>query len=297
MKFPTSHLIAFLIFAASATHAAEDSNKPALKIPAPADRPIHDQAAPSIKTTPPPAHEEKKAAATAPTATPESDGIVPAPFPISRYAPLWENSPFQNESIAPPEQSEGLAQRFVLGGILRENGEPVIWIRERATQESFKVGRNASNKLGLSLVEVHEDKQKQNEATATVRLGNEQGVIKFDIAAAPGMGLAPQPAMRPGIPYPTRATQAGAHGAPPQIPMPGHPPGTPQIPGQPGGMPQATGAAITAGIPQPGVVPPTPNPGIPQPGQPQAQPGQPQQIPSPRIIRRRAIVPAAPTMP
>lgn len=229
------------------------------------------------------------------------DDVVPKSYPLSRYVGLWKNSPFQMESIAPPEQSEGLAQRFVLGGILRENGEPVVWIRERATQESFKLNRNATNNIGLSLVQIDENKEKQSDATATIRLGNEQGVIKFDVAASvpvmPGMGGGAQVTARPGIPYPAHTPQVGA-----RVPMPAQPsaiPGQPvQAPGQHSGVAGVT-PGVTGGVPgaQQGIVQPVPGPGIPQGAQVQQVPGGQQQIPSPRVIRRRAIVPAAPIMP
>lgn len=225
------------------------------------------------------------------------DGIVPKPYPISRYIGLWKNSPFQMESIAPPEQSEGLAQRFVLGGILRENGEPVVWIRERATQESFKVSRNVTNNIGLSLVQIDENKEKQSDASATIRLGNEQGVIKFDVAAAaalPAMGMGVPAAARPGIPYPAHTPQMGA-----RVSAPGHQAVPTAIPGQPIQMPSGQQPGVQPGVAggvRPGVVQPVPGPGIPQGGQVQKVPAG-QEVPPPRVIRRRAIIPANPIMP
>jgi len=228
----------------------------------------------------PPAEEEAPVAA-------EPEQIVPEAYPVERYAVLWENSPFQTESVAPPVESPGLAQRFSLSGILRENGEYLVWVRERATQQSYMVSKNGPNVIGLSLVEVAESPERQSEASATVRLGGEIGVIKFDAVAAPGappppMAM-PQPVPQPGVrafPQPPRAA--------PQVPpvaaaQTGYP-GAMPVPGQPG-VP-----AVIA----PGVVPPVPGPGIPAPpGQAQVAPGQ-EQMPPPRVIRRRAIVPSAP---
>ena len=60
----------------------------------------------------------------------------------------------------------------------------------------------------------------------------------------------------------------------------------------------AANAQATASAPsmsQPGVVPPVPGPPVPPAGQVQT-PGQ-EQMPPPRVIRRRAIVPAAPSAP
>ena len=272
-----------------------EEEAPALKVTPVADRPIVGPTNPAVSKVP---AEPAKSPAPPPAATPspgatpaekesaesaassDSNSIVPESFPLSRYASLWENSPFQNESIAPPQQSEGLAQRFVLGGILRENGEPVVWVRERATQQSYKVSRNFTNNLGLSLVEVNENMQKQSDASATVKLGNEQGIIKFDSVAAggmPGGGIAPPPMARPAVPVPLRNPQMG-------MPMPNQ-----AFPNNP----QAT-AGVPGGV-QHGVVPSVPGPGIPANGQVQA-PGQ-AQMPPPRVIRRRAIVPSAPSTP
>jgi hypothetical protein len=274
-----------------ALHGSEDAGK-MLKVPPAGDRPVGDamaaveskeaQPAPSPPASPPAEPGQTTPQAEADLADPSAEAVVAEPYPVSRYASLWENSPFQIESIAPPQQSEGLAQRFVLGGILRENGEPVVWVRERATQQSYKVARNSTNNLGLSLVEVSETMDKQSDATATIRLGGEVGLIKFDVAAgaaSPGMAMPPPMARPPMMPAPIR---------PPQ-PVPG------AFPGQPGtampGIPSQQ-IPVNPAIAQPGIVPPVPGPGVPQNGQVQA-PGQ-EQMPPPRVIRRRAIVPAAP---
>ena len=301
MKNISALSLVLVTFFVCSSRGAEDAGK-MLKVPPVGDRPLGDTDIPAdakgakIEPSPtpsptaepeesPPSADEMTVDASAESA---AEAIVPEPFPVSRYASLWENSPFQIESIAPPQQSEGLAQRFVLGGILRENGEPVVWVRERATQQSYKVARNTTNGLGLSLVEVSETMEKQSDATATIRLGAELGVIKFDAASsgsAPGMGMPPAMA-RPAVPTPIR---------PPQ-PVPGVAPGQPAtaMPGQTPGMP-AQQAVVNPAISQPGVVPPVPGPGVPAEGQVQA-PGQ-EQMPPPRVIRRRAIVPAAPSTP
>jgi len=275
-----------------------DDAKELLKVPVATDRP----AAPAAAASPPPAvpaaspsapakSEPSPAEMPPPAELPpaesadESGQIVPAAFPVERYSVLWENSPFQTESVAPPVESPGLSQRFVLSGILRENGEYLVWVRERATQQSYMVKKNEPNSIGLSLAEVSESPEKQSEASATVRLGSEIGVIKFDAVGAPGVAVAmpaavpppiPQPGMRQ-IPQAQRTGTAVSPGMPTQT---GVPP-IPQIPNQGGA------SAV------PGVVPTVPGPGVPGTGQAQAAPGQ-EQMPPPRVIRRRAIVPAAP---
>ena len=287
--FPRAAIISAIL--ACSLQGSEDAGK-MLKVPPAGDRPVGDvmsateskeaQPAPSPPVSPSAEPEQTTPQAEADLADPSAEAIVPEPYPVSRYASLWENSPFQIESIAPPQQSEGLAQRFVLGGILRENGEPVVWVRERATQQSYKVARNSTNNLGLSLVEVSETMEKQSDATATIRLGGELGVIKFDVAAAgasAGMAMPPPMARPPMMPTPIRPAQAVPRGMPGQAgtAMPGIP--AQQIP-------------VNPAVAQPGLVPPVPGPGVPQGGQIQA-PGQ-EQMPPPRVIRRRAIVPATP---
>lgn len=294
--FPALALLRFSAFA--------ETEAPALKVPPVVDRPVEKPTNssgakgasipakdPAVAPSPSPAGKpqpqtppDRKEADPAADA-PETDDIVSESFPVSRYESLWENSPFQIESIAPPQQSEGLAQRFVLGGILRENGEPVVWVRERATQQSSKVSRNATNNYGLSLVEVQEVMTNQIAATATIRLGNEQGIIKFDSGGAvPAMAVAPAMA-RPAMPSPPRLPQSGIPAPnPAQVPVP---------PANAGAVNTQPGVSVPA-FAQPGVVPTVPGGAISPNGQ--IQPGQ-EQMPPPRVIRRRAIVPAAPSAP
>jgi len=206
------------------------------------------------------------------------DDLVAPAFPLSRYEMLWERSPFQLESIAPPEMSEGLAQRYALTGIAEINGEPIVFVMERATQNRVMV-RSDAGEGDLSLVQV-DVQAKYGESTATVRSGAEVGVVKFDATA--GMPAIPQVGM-PGMPVPGRPPQAGM----PQAGVPQPVPGVPQpgVPGQPAQAQAFPGQPPVPGMPVPPV---QPN------GQVQApEPGQPD-MPPPRVIRRRALIPAAP---
>jgi len=289
-------LAAAAVLAGSLAQASEEA-KDLLKVPSAAERPLADGAAPAKPETdeagkpeetpaPAPAEPQPEPAAAADNVTSDSE-IVPEPYPASRYALLWENSPFQNESVAPPVESPGLSQRFALGSILRQNGEYIVWVRERATQQSHKVEKNAPNKLGLTLVEVAENPTSRSDSSATVRLGAEIGVIKRDAAgAAPGVPAMPSPF----VPQPANAGVRSF----PQPQRPGIPtPMQPAQPGMPAPQPQAAGV-VNPGVVAPGIVPPVPGPGIPSDGQAQVSPGQGQVMPPPRVIRRRAIVPAAP---
>lgn len=212
----------------------------------------------------------------------DDDGVVLPAFPLSRYEALWERSPFQMESVAPLVESAGLSQRYALTGLAAINGEPIAFLMERATQNRVMVQADGTEG-GISLVQV-DVQQKYADSTATLRQGSEVGVVRFDATAG-----APSMMPPPGMPQAQRIMPPGM----PQASIPGQPagqiPGAPpvaQIPGQPT-QPQRVPA-----VPQiPGVVPGLPGPGVPQNGQVQGEGGQ---MPPPRVIRRRALIPAAP---
>jgi hypothetical protein len=271
----------FLLLLAAGVAAAAEDEQPApadlLVVPEMSDRPVagaEPAAKPENSPTATPGALPADEAAEVPVAeeAAPTEDIVPPPFPISRYEELWKKSPFQLESVAPPVESAGLAQRYALTGIAEISGEPIAFIMERATQRRIMVRKDGSGSGDLALVQIDVAPKKYDDSTVTLRQGAEVGVVKFD--AGPAMAAPP---MAQGM-------------VPPQV-QPGNPamlvpPQPPPTPGQPGQM---------AGVPPqaaPGVVPTVPGPGVPNNGQVQ-QPGQPQ-MPPPRVIRRRAIVPAAP---
>ena len=271
----------FLLLLAAGLVAAAEDEQPApadlLVVPEMSDRPVagaEPAAKPENSPSPAPVALPADEPAEAPVAeeTAAAEEIVPPPFPLSRYEDLWKKSPFQLESVAPPVESAGLAQRYALTGIAEISGEPIAFVMERATQRRLMVRKDGSGSGDLALVQIDVSSKKYDDSTVTIRQGAEVGVVKFD--TGPAM---PAPAMAQGM-------------VPPQV-QPGNPamlvpPQPPQVAAQPGQM---------AGVPPqgvPGVVPPVPGPGVPGNGQVQS-PGQPQ-MPPPRVIRRRAIVPAAP---
>ncbi len=277
-----------LVLAAAGLPAAADAEESPdsagmLKIPAVETRPSG-TAATESSAAPSPGPPETAMPASEPPAEPEAgdEGVVPPAFPLSRYQPLWERSPFQLESVAPPVESAGLAQRFALTGIAEINREPIAFVMERATQKRIMVKKDEGEN-GVSLVQV--DVQKNyNDSTVTLRQGAEVGVVRFDAAAAPPMAVLP-----PGLP-PQRMTPGMP---PPGIPQVPQTPGIPTAARIPPGQVAQPGQPLPPGqqAPAPGIVPPVPGPGVPQNGQVQSDPGQ---APPPRVIRRRALIPAAP---
>jgi hypothetical protein len=265
-----------------AEEAASTDPGAMLKVPPAEARPTGDESSeqPAPESSPQsssPIPEEGAEAPVENAENPAEGGVVLPAFPLTRYEPLWERSPFQLESVAPPVESAGLAQRFALTGLAEINGEPIAFIMDRATQNRLMV-RKDSSEGGVSLVQVDVQK-KYIDSTATLRQGAEVGVVRFDAGAA---GAVPPPLAQQAMPTP----RAMPPPVPPGIPPQGVPPQMPQIPQIPG-QAQAMPAIPTA----PGVVPPVPGPGVPQDGQVQGGNGQ---MPPPRVIRRRALIPAAP---
>lgn len=260
----------------AAGQAPADS-APALKLPAAETRQSEAEAnPPPPESAPSPVTPEREPVA---SPAPAADGVVLPAFPLSRYRPLWERSPFQLESVAPPVESAGLAQRFALTGIAEINREPIAFIMERATQKRMMVKKDAGDG-GVSLVQV--DVQKNyNESTVTLRQGAEVGVVRFDAAAPSAMPPTVMPQQRglPGVPQ-AGVPQAG-------VPQPATTMAAPPAPRPP----SAPAAAPGQPTPAPGVVSPVPGPGVPPEGQVQNGPGQ---VPPPRVIRRRALIPASP---
>ena len=286
-------LLFCLLVLAGAARAESETPAPAdlLVVPEVSERPAEPaEGVPAQLPEPEQAAEEKPPVPESDEASPDAepaaeapaDDIVPPPFPLSRYEDLWKKSPFQLESTAPPVESAGLAQRYALTGIAEISGEPIAFVMERATQQRMMVRKDAAGGSGgLSLVQIDVSDKKYDDSTVTLRQGAEVGVVKFD--AGPAM---PAPTMASPMAQTARMPQAQPGNPAPQIPGMPATPQPPQIPSQPGPT------AAVPGQVAPGVVPPVPGPGIPQNGQVQ-QPGQPQ-MPPPRVIRRRAIVPAAP---
>jgi hypothetical protein len=203
-------------------------------------------------------------------------GPVPPAFPLSRYRTMWEKSPFQLKSEAPPEMSEGLAQRYVLTGIAEIDGEPIVFLMERASQNRVMVRREGGE---INLVEINIE-SKYSDSSAVIRRGGEVGVVNFD-ATNPAVAMPPPIQVQPGA----RPRRAGVQGQVPvaqQVPVPGAPG---MVPGQMPAVPGMPAQPFVPGMPQ---VPAAPE------ATQVATPAENQEAPPPRVIRRRAIIPAAP---
>ena len=195
--------VVFLLLLAAPHAPAETPSAAELLVkPELTERPADPSASPA-PSRPPATPVPTPSPPAAPAAEPEDD-LVPPPFPLARYEVLWKRSPFQLESVAPPVESAGLAQRYALTGLAEVGGEPIAFIMERSTQQRMMIKKGASEG-GLTLVQVDVATDKYANSTATIRQGAEVGVVKFDAGpapmAVPGMAMpVPPPQMPPSTP-------------------------------------------------------------------------------------------------
>jgi len=134
----------------------------------------------------------------------------PATVPVERYRAMWEKSPFVAETSAAPK-SGGLAERYVLAGMASIQNEPVIFVLDRQSLSRLVVTRTP-NPDGLALVSL-DDGSAPKLARVTIRLGDEQGVIRYDPAALDSVNQAQTAATN--VPVPSETAQAAIEGKTP----------------------------------------------------------------------------------
>ncbi len=107
--------------------------------------------------------------------------FAPSKYDAERYRHIWEKSPFVTEAPAALQQSAGLAQRFILTGAASLQDQPIIFVLDRTSLTRLMVTKEV-NQQGLVLVSLKEEANPQK-SQATIRLGSEEGVIRYDPAA------------------------------------------------------------------------------------------------------------------
>lgn len=140
---------------------------------------------------------------------------APEQYETERYRHLWEKSPFVTEKPVVTEKSGGLAQRFVLTGVASMQDQPIIFVLDRQSLARVTV-TNEPNQMGLSLVSVQPNNDPK-QSLATIRLGAEEGIIRYDLAALESVNKTsesgePRPPVvsSPSAPPPAEARPANA---------------------------------------------------------------------------------------
>lgn len=149
----------------------------------------------------------------------DQETFAPPVLKLEQYRHIWEKSPFVAEAAVVKEPGGGLAQRFVLTGLATLRNEPVVFVLDRQSLARLVVSRE-SKPGGLEVISV-ENNNDPKQASATLRLGNEQGVIRYDLAALQSINQSPEnaepnkpsatvAAPSPDASAPTSATPASA---------------------------------------------------------------------------------------
>jgi len=115
----------------------------------------------------------------------------PSVHQADRYQHIWKKSPFVTETPV-VQQSGGLAERFALTGIAMLQNQPVIFVLDRQSL-SRSVITKEPNPSGLALVSVQTNTDPK-QSQATIRLGSEQALIHYDLAALQNVNQNPEAA-------------------------------------------------------------------------------------------------------
>ena len=141
------------------------------------------------------------------------------PREISRFQFLMDRSPF---SLPTAEETSPLADRYTLTGAASLNGEPMIFVLDKTTQEHHMISKTSS-KPGMGLVEYLPDPDPRR-MRATIKVNGQTATISYSEPAAV-QGQQPQ-----------NATMAVTNPNPSAVVNP--PPGQAVIPGAPPNMQQ-----------------------------------------------------------
>lgn len=151
------------------------------------------------------------------------------PRELGAFQFLLERSPF---SLPTAEESSPLTDRYAITGAVSINGDPLVFVMDRNTQERHMITKTTP-KADVNLVEFLPDPDPRR-MRATIRVNGQVATLSY---SEPG----PDPNMMQG-------GHAAAMPQPVPQPMPGVPPGGNIQPGAPGGPNMAV---VNPGEPQP----------------------------------------------
>lgn len=150
------------------------------------------------------------------------------PRDLAQFQFLLDRSPF---SLPTAEESSPLADRYTLTGVASIDGEAMVFVLDKTTQERHMISKTP-NKLDMGLVEYLPDPDPRH-MRATIKINGQIATISYsDPVAQQGQpGVAQNPGMAmPQVPNPTVVVNAPpgqtmVAGAPPNMQQ-----GNPQAP-------------------------------------------------------------------
>ena len=105
---------------------------------------------------------------------------APDGYPVSRYASLWERSPFTIASVRQDVVPEGFASKLVLAGVARIGADDFAILVNKDSQERINVS-SEPNGQGMKLLSV-EPNADPLKACVTIQKGVEVAVVRYDQA-------------------------------------------------------------------------------------------------------------------
>lgn len=143
-----------------------------------------------------------------------SEDLWTQPRDISQFQFLMDRSPF---SLPTAEESSPLADRYTLTGAASLNGEPLIFVLDKNTQEHHMLSKS-SNNLNIGLVEYLPDPDPRH-MRATIKVNGQTATISYAEPVSV-QGQQPQAASRPAAnPNPNPTVVVNAPPAPVAAPV------------------------------------------------------------------------------
>jgi hypothetical protein len=150
----------------------------------------------------------------------------------TRYEALWKNNPFVRATELAPTVDQ-IGKRFSLAGRGAFGETPGIIVHDRETNQREWVLAQAENPFKLELISPPDEGTELSEATATVRFGDQTGIIRYEVppataTPAPNVninnaGVAPG-ILPPSVPRTTAALPAAPAKPAPPTGLPAPPP-------------------------------------------------------------------------
>lgn len=111
----------------------------------------------------------------------EEQDILPSEFPVTRYAPIWEDSPFNREVVAQinTKPRSAFASNFVLEGLVTdENAGSIAYVRDLSENQFLAITKKKDEKTSLFLVGAKKGTNPA-ETVVTISDGKETAEIRY----------------------------------------------------------------------------------------------------------------------
>jgi hypothetical protein len=146
-----------------------------------------------------------------PWASGQEAGFVPEAYPVERYQPLWQKSPFSLSTATEAGTVAGFAEDLVLSGVSEMGGKSYVWVLDTKTQKRRMLS-STPDAEGFALESLTSDAD-MSKVSAVIRKGEESAPVKYKLEifqqampAAPAVAaqVPPPPTAAPNRPRPPK---------------------------------------------------------------------------------------------